>query len=197
MTRTKNHGPRTKPKQEITEAFLKQWADASLKAYQTVIQQSRAVEIPPTFLLHTANGVLALNPPAALMGSGDGKEMLFNFLRFAVKRKNADATLFITDAFMGVPTEKQKQTNSEEMHELLKTRGYYWLEENGYVTSRECLIAVAQSPLYSISVSVQYTREDGGGAIVAFGERTEIASPQSGFGGRQKMFGDLRRENIG
>jgi hypothetical protein len=155
-------------------------------------------ELAPIFLLHTvARGWTSYPMPPGtenLLNTGKAKDILFEFFRLGVKDMRCDAVLFATDAWQGEVTEeglKHYETPAwEENHDF----GFVKLQKLGWMKVREAITITVQTESDVLIVMQAYQRLNDCIQLLNC-ERQWL--DQSAFGGRQKMFGDLREENLG
>jgi hypothetical protein len=74
--------------------------------------------------------------------------------------------------------------------------GFAKLVKMGWAIQVQLLNVTAQSKTDVLMMQHAYQRK-GSGLVQWIGEAHSSVIPQDGFGGRQKMFGDLREENLG
>jgi hypothetical protein len=155
-------------------------------------------EFAPTILLHNAaRGWKPYPMPPGteyLLNDGASKCVIFDFFRHAVKATRCDAVLFATDMWQGETTEEgTKHYNTpawRENHDV----GFVKLQKLGWVKVREAITITVQTESDVLIVSQAYQRLNDCIQLLDCKRRW---IDQSAFGGRQKMFGDLREENLG
>jgi len=154
-------------------------------------------EFDPVFMFHGPRGwVFEPMPPEArvLLNDGKSKRVIFGFFRELVKKMRCDAVLFATDMWEGVMTEEgTKHYNTaawKENHDF----GFVKLQKLGWVKVREAITITVQTESDVLIVSQAYQRLNDCIQLLDCKRRW---LDQSAFGGRQKMFGDLREENLG
>ena len=139
-------------------------------------------------------------PLAQLMNSGEAKDHLFGWLRQYVEQNGATAVLFITDSWMGDPTEKQRKTlaepgGKEKLESAMRGKSITELAAEGWVERVECVVATLQTEESVWIIQQRYDRHQRRKHI-DWGERTTMHNPQAYFQGRQKMFGDPARSQL-
>lgn len=173
------------------------------KANEVLIQAKFTVElegeIPPMFWLHYPAGwKLHRLPPGTehLMGSGPAKRELFGWLRQTVRAARCDGAVFLTDTWAAEPTEEGMKHTHDEWNRLTD-QGFETLVKLGWFRRREALGVTAQSETHALIVAQPYQRR--GSGVIEFLEQGKSREwfAQENFGGRGKMFGDLREENLG
>jgi len=135
-------------------------------------------------------------PPGteALMNSGEAKCEIFGFFRKAVKTCGHDAVLFASDTWKGDATEEgMKHFDTGEWHENVD-RGFRKLVQMGWAKVVESITITAQTESDVLIVVQPYQRL---GDCIQLLECKRNWLDQEHFSGRQKMFGDLREENLG
>lgn len=160
-------------------------------------QLSNRGGIDPVFLVRLPDGrIQRADIPAPLnelMNYGEGKSHIFSFVRAWVRQHSATATVFMTDAWVGLPTEKQKQMARENRAELERIVGQpgFNLDEGerlGLMERSEALILNVQTEQDVVIVEQSYTRYQEESRVEFSGRRIS-RFPQAGFRGRQKMYG--------
>lgn len=176
---------------------LRQLADVGLEIARREL--SKTGTIHPFFVVYDRAGKdHQINVPEHLgniMNSGHGKDIVFGALRLVVESLQATAVVIVTDGWYGkglVPRD------AEHRQELLDKIGRMSLEEaekQGLCKRCEAILVTVQTPERVMTVSQLYDRNQKRRKITYW----EIAVMEVGvdqFAGRQKMFGDLRKENI-
>jgi len=154
-------------------------------------------EFAPVFMLHGPQGWVFETMPAEariLLNDGESKRVIFDFFRQVVKANRCDAVLFATDTWHGEATEEgMKHVNTaawEDNHDF----GFVKLQKLGWVTVKEAITITVQTESDVLIVSQAYQRLND---CIQLLDCKRQWGAQSTFGGRQKMFGDLREENLG
>ncbi|HEY1897026.1 MAG TPA: hypothetical protein VGG62_12165 [Terracidiphilus sp.] len=154
----------------------------------------------PVFMVRNPDGkVEKISLPkelGKLMNSGDAKNMLFDGMRQIVKHKGITATCFATEAWMGETTQAGRLVSPKEFDAATRQRGFQAAVDRGWVIRRECVVVVLQTEEVMRSISQQFERDEEAQEIRWIGEPVTHTTPQSHFKGRQKMYGDLREENL-
>ena len=132
---------------------------------------------------------------AQLLGFGWGKDVLFGAMRAFGKQRNADAVVYSTEAWLGVPTEEGKKLRPEEWSALMREYDTEGLQKRGLIERVEVLMVNAQDA-ENVVVITQRFRRDASGRVYAFDDPETIESPQDCFEGRGKMFGDLSEDKL-
>jgi hypothetical protein len=155
-------------------------------------------DFPITILIHRSTGWLRLPLPdefSPLMNDGKAKDAIFGAVRVTVQKTAADGVIFATDTWLAEATpEGRKHYDTPEWREL-HDFGFEKLLQRGWVKRTEAFCVTAQSATDVLLISQSYQRT-GTGMIQLLDAKREWLD-QSKFGGRQKMFGDLRWENLG
>ena len=155
-------------------------------------------DFPLTILIHPSTGWVRLPLPdevAALMNYGQAKDAIFSAVRAMVQKSAADGVIFATDAWRAETTpEGFKYYDTPEWRKLHDT-GFVKLLQRGWVKRTEAFIVTAQSATDVLIINQNYQRLESG--MIQLLDCKRAWADQSAFNGRQKMFGDLRRENLG
>ena len=133
--------------------------------------------------------------PGQLLDSGDAKRVLFQLIRDIVRDTRADAVIFGTDMWGASATEEGVKAGAEAWNRHVDT-GFAKLVKMGWAIQHQLLNVTAQSKDHVLLMQQGYQRK-GSGLVQWVGEAHSQVIPQDEFGGRQKMFGDLREENLG
>jgi len=131
----------------------------------------------------------------SIMNSGDAKREYFGAVRELVRYTGADGVIFATDVWGAQLTDEGRKHGQQEWNSHVDT-GFAKLVRMGWATRVQAIHITAQSKTDVVFVDQEYHREGRGRAQFLHEVRTRVG-PQSEFGGRQKMFGDLREENLG
>lgn len=132
---------------------------------------------------------------ASMFDSDLAKRTLFEFLRDYIRKREAAGFLFACEAWMTRTTKKGGKLKSDEFLRLYKTEGAEELVKRGLAERQEVVIVTAQSPEFVLILQVPFERDERL-RLVTFGPLDQQEFPQTQFAGRQKMFGDLREENL-
>jgi len=151
---------------------------------------------PAMFLVHhPREGWQNSQLPAGsqhLMNSGDAKREIFGFFRTLIRERGCDGAIFASDTWqMKLTTEGEKHLDEYQQH---VDSGFAKLVQMGWAMREEALTISAQNKDDALLIVQPYRRLTSGIQLLA-GRREWF--PQANFGGRQKMFGDLRAENLG
>jgi len=133
--------------------------------------------------------------PGPLLDSGDAKRVLFGIIRDIVQDSGADGVLFGTDMWGAQATEAGVQAGADAWNRHVDT-GFAKLVKMGWAIQVQLLNVTAQSKTDVLMIQHAYQRK-GSGLVQWIGEAHSHVIPQGEFGGRQKMYGDLRQENLG
>lgn len=147
-----------------------------------------------TSMVHDVRGwQVAKLPKWAMdgMNSGEFKDFLFGTIRDWVRRHKCDGVIMASDMWVTAMTEEGSKHPIEEWKSKVD-RGFVTLVKMGWATRREAIGVTAQSPTEVLLITQFYQRLPS----VQLGEATRHWSTQDTFQGRQKMFGDLREENL-
>ncbi len=154
-------------------------------------------QIQPMFRVHDSQGWRDFTMPPGtevLLNSGDAKKLIFNFFRDYVRITGADGVIFLTDAWAAVTTpEGMKHVDTPEW-QALQDSGFVSLIQRGWVTRQEVIAVTAQMETEVLVVQQAYQRQ---GRAIQLLQAKRYWVPQSDFGGRQKVFGDLSEQNLG
>jgi hypothetical protein len=194
----------------MTVDELKREAGLAMAAMKTQIEELHRMQ--PLCLLHwplalattkIGRAVAAVTPgewsrfplPGELLDSGDAKRILFQIIRNIVRDTRADAVIFGTDMWGAQATEAGIKAGADAWNRHVDT-GFEKLVKMGWAIQCQLLNVTAQSKTDVLMMQHAYQRK-ASGLVQWIGEAHSHVIPQDGFGGRQKMFGDLREENLG
>jgi hypothetical protein len=128
---------------------------------------------------------------APIMNDPRMKDVFFGFLRSAARELHASAIVVVTDAWVGIATEKQRRMareNPKELERLIKSHSVQGSADLGLCTKAEAIIITVHTPESVYSLQQQYARTGNGGIL--WEERTDYTTPQDEWGGRMKLFGE-------
>jgi hypothetical protein len=152
----------------------------------------------PVIVLREADGKMTQLPfpkeLAPLMNSGAAKDLIFGAVRKVVGRNGVTAVLFATDGWLGIATEAGLALPPEELLRLGRESKFETAVELGFVKRVEAIMITIQTAEWVRHLRQIYERE--GELIRYVGEPECFDVPQENFAGRQKMFGDLKAENL-
>jgi hypothetical protein len=155
-------------------------------------------DFPVTILIHVSNKWRVFPLPKELeplMNDGKAKDLIFGAVRVIVQKSAADGVIFATDVWRAeTTTEGMKHYDTPEW-KALHDFGFEKLLQRGWVKRTEAFCVTAQSATDALIITQTYQRTGSGMIQLLDAKRQWIA--QSDFGGRQKMFGDLRWEHLG
>jgi len=155
-------------------------------------------DFPITILIHCHNEWRRLPfPPElqSLMNNGKAKDLIFEAVRITAQKSGADGVIIASDAWRAETTpEGWKHYDTPEWKEL-HDFGFVKLVQRGWVKRSEVFTITAQTATDALIIHQAYQRL-GSGVIQLLDCKREWFD-QSRFSGRQKMFGDLRHENLG
>jgi len=155
-------------------------------------------DFPLTILLHGFGGWVRLPfPPefGQFMNNGRAKDLIFGEVRSLVQKHAADGVIIASDAWRAETTpEGWKHYDTPEWKDL-HDFGFVKLVQRGWVKRSEVFTITAQTANDALIIHQEYQRL-GSGVIQLLDCKREWFD-QSRFSGRQKMFGDLRHENLG
>lgn len=97
---------------------------------------------------------------------------------------------------MGKQTPKGAALPPGEFLRRTRERAFATALKDGLIERFEVVTVTVQTPARTCIVHQEFIRDDDARTVV-FGERTECEVPVDEFTGRQKMYGDLRKENLG
>jgi hypothetical protein len=129
-----------------------------------------------------------------LMNIGKAKREIFGFFRMAVRVNHCDAVLFALDTWKGVTTEEGAKHYGTGEWIRNVDQGYRKLQQMGWAKVGQALTITVQTEIDVLIVSQIYQRLND---CIQLLECKREWYEQKHFGGRQKMFGDLREENLG
>jgi hypothetical protein len=134
-------------------------------------------------------------PPGTehMLNIGEAKDAIFGWFRDLVQRDGCDSLLFSTDAWKAVATEEGMKHKDE--YKANMDRGFKKLLKLGWVTRVEVFMVVIQTATDVLMASQMYSRLSRA-KIELVGPVERDWTTQDDFRGRQKMFGDLRKENL-
>jgi hypothetical protein len=131
----------------------------------------------------------------SVMNNGKLKDLLFQGLRDIVQQMPADGIVIASDTWHAETTpEGFKHHDTPEWRKLHES-GFDKLVQRGWVKRWEAFVVTAQSATDALIVRQKYQRLPSGRVQLLDCRRDWFS--QSEFGGRMKMFGDLRWENLG
>jgi hypothetical protein len=140
-----------------------------------------------------------------LMNDGESKDALFGFCRHMTKASGGqiDAWFFRTEIWIGKITEPdlgKRLAEGEPNARKLMDRGFETLVSLGLAKRYEAINVTGQTAEDVVMCRQMFSR-GGNGKVVWVtndddAELTKVVVPQAHFRGRQKMFGDLREENL-
>jgi hypothetical protein len=143
-------------------------------------------------LQHPDGRVRWLNLPEELdpiMNDPHLKGYFFGGVRAIVNQLHPTAVIMATDAWTGVPTEKQKQMLRDKPDELKRlSAGFECLadwEAAGLSRRVEAIAVTVQTPDEVLLLQQRYERADG---TILWGARSSEEFLQSAYGGRTKMY---------
>jgi hypothetical protein len=126
-------------------------------------------------------------------GSGEAKRHVFGVMRTVADIVRPAAIAIATACDKGAETAKMISLPLEEQERLAKETGFHDLVEQGYLEIQDAILATVHTPERVCIYTHVYLPEQGR----FVGEPDVYFVPQAEFGGRLKMFGDLREENLG
>jgi hypothetical protein len=128
-----------------------------------------------------------------IMNDGDAKNLFFGAVRGRARQVGATAVIFVNDAWLGEPTEKQKTTPPEELERVAKNASFQEMVDAGWVRRVEALIVAVYTPAETSITTQRYDRTKNG---VIWGRRETNTFDQKHTTGRQKMFPDPVMEPV-
>jgi hypothetical protein len=174
---------------------LKQLAEIALETAREEL--TRKGSIVPTFLVREPDGHLGvIRIEADVMNSGDAKDTLFGAMRMMVKARGLTAVIFVSECWLGDQTAKGAALPYAEFLTRTRERAFATAVKDGLVERVEAITLTVQTPAGALIVHQRFTR-DYGKQQVTFGVRDDLEYSVDEFAGRQKMYGDLRPENLG
>ncbi len=180
----------------MTREELEHAANELIAAAKATAEQQGCFAV--TILIHAEERWQRLPFPqelVPLMNNGQAKDAIFGALRQTIQQTGADAVIVGSDSWHAQTTpEGKKHFNTPEWDELIDF-GYCKLVERGWVIRREVFLISAQNVNEVLILQQPYERIDSGRIQLLDSTRNWVA--QSDFTGRQKMFGDLKWENLG
>lgn len=178
---------------------LKQLAGIALKKAQEDLVRTGGVT--PTIMMRELDGtvkVLRLEGNAGkIMNNGEAKDELFAAIRAIVREAHITAVVFATDSWLGKQTEKGRALGDVEFLRRTRERAFATAVRDGLVERCEVITITVQTPTGTLMVQQEYERGVGGARSVMLGARREVELGPDELTGRQKMYGDLREENLG
>ena len=180
----------------MTKLELEAQANSILAAAKATIELQG--DFPVTILIHATKGWARLPFPeeaGQLLNNGSAKDVIFGKIREIVQDLAADGCIFATDTWIGqITPEGQKHYESGEWNAAVDA-GFVTLTARGWATQSQGITVAAQSSTDVLLIEQKYQRLASGLVQLLTGKRRWM--DQSQFSGRQKMFGDLRWENLG
>jgi len=153
---------------------------------------------PFTILVHFSGEWMNLPFPKELeplLNVGKAKDLIYTSVRETVQARKADGVIFGSEAWFSRTTpEGLPHYDSPEWKEL-HDFGFVKLVQRGWVKRYEAFVITAQSATDALVIRQTFQRLESGAIQLLDCERRWFE--QDHFGGRQKMFGDLRWENLG
>lgn len=153
----------------------------------------------PVFVVRDAHGKIEqLAFPkelAGLMNSGPAKDLIFDTIRKTVRQRGHTAVVIATECWTGKQTEAGKALPTEEFLKYARESGFVTAVEKGYIERSEA-ITVSVQTAETVLIVTQFFERDQPHRRIVFGEQSEMEFPITEFCGRQKMFGDLKEENL-
>jgi hypothetical protein len=155
----------------------------------------------PVFLLRYPDGSIQKMPfpeeYGKLMNHGKAKDAIFATVRSIVRSAGITAVCFGTEAWSGKQTKAGMAVPQKEFLKATRERGFQRAVDMGWVERQECLVVTLQTETMLRTVTQPFERDDTAHTIWYVGEPRIQDAPQSYLVGRQKMYGDLREENLG
>jgi len=153
----------------------------------------------PVFILRLPDGQLKdlglSEELAPFMDDGCAKDAIFGALRMTVQATHATACIVVTECWVGGPTESGKLLPRQEWERLTEKHSIPELARMGYVERSEALVINVQTSTETLLRTYYFARRSHPDRII-WGETRDIQGSEFEFSGRQKMFGDLREENL-
>jgi len=128
-----------------------------------------------------------------ILNSDQTKTILFSFIREQVKANDYRAVVITAEAWMSMSTKKGAALGSKEFEALYRKLKSDGMEAAGYSTRGECVVANIQTPEQTMILTQRFERI---GKLINWCEISVMQRPADEVRGRQKMFGDLRPENV-
>lgn len=180
-----------------TTTSLKDLAELALKMSRSSLAKTKAAT--PLIVLGFPDGsTKQLDLPEQLhdmLNHGGMKDILFGAVRLMVERHGADSVVFATECWRGKSTPAATDMPLEEFKRLSAEHRFETLVQMGYLVREEAMVATAQNADTVVTCTQSFRRLDDG-TVYSYGEIEVMEVPQKQFFGRQKMFGDLREENL-
>lgn len=156
-------------------------------------------QVPPLLLFREADGRLSRyevpESCAAIMDDGHAKDLFFGALRDIVRELKLQAVVIATDGWLGRSTVKAQALPHEEFLKATCERGFAAAVAEGLVERSAAIIVSVQTPERAMMVNQLYKRNDEQQEI-QYLEVSLMEMPIDHLRGRQKMYGDLRPENL-
>jgi hypothetical protein len=152
----------------------------------------------PLFMAREPDGqILTIRTPpdcGKLMNDGQAKDAIFGWFRACVKRNGWTAFIFASEAWYSESTPEGIALGEQQLCDLIHDTGMEAVVKAGLMTRSEVVMVSVQTKTRVLMVRQTFTRER---RRVIFGERDSYETGIDEFVGRQKMYGDLREENLG
>jgi len=180
----------------MTRQQLELEANRQIAAAKTTVELQG--DFPITMLIHIGTGWRRLPFPeelGCLMNDGRAKDAIFGALRHTVQVSKADGVIVTSETWAGETTDEGRKHYGTPEWKELHDFGFTKLVQRGWITRSEAFTVVAQTVTDVLIIQQKFQRL-GSGAIQLLDCKRNWQD-QSHFGGRQKMFGDLRWENLG
>lgn len=129
------------------------------------------------------------------MNHGEAKDAIFGMIRSLARARGATATIFAVEAWFGKQTDKGRALPPKEFRQRTRERAFETAVRDGLVERSEAIVVTVQTPTHVMMVHQEFERDEKRRRI-HYGERHESIGPTESFVGRQKMFGDMREENL-
>jgi hypothetical protein len=158
---------------------------------------TRTFQVTPFFVFREPTGILTrfIVPDPAIMNDGKGKDALFGKVRKIIREDQIEAVMFVSDCWFGKATEKALSMPQEEFLAATRERGFETALAQGLITRSEAITVSVQNPVRAMLVNQLYDR-DVARRLITYREVSVMEMAVDEFSGRQKMYGDLREENL-
>jgi len=159
---------------------------------------TKTLQVSPFFVLREPDGDLVpfIVADPRVMNDGPGKDRLFGKVRQIVQEEGIKAVVFVSDCWIGKSTEKGRAMPEAEFKAATRERAFQTALDEGLITRSEALTITVQTPIRTMLVNQLYERVEPQG-VIFYHEVSIMEMDVDEFTGRQKMYGDLREENLG
>jgi len=179
------------PNADIPEDLLPLVESAFSEARRAV---ENTGEFTMGFLVRRADGTIehAHLPDkwGAVLNDGRFKELMFGVLRTYIEKIGATAVAILSDTWVGMPTDKQREMakrSPKELKRIMTSSSFDEIVKRGLAERSEAITIMVQTASSVYTITHPYDRLKGN--RIRWGERQTIHAAQESFTGRGKMYG--------